>query len=192
MTFNKRIKFIAGIFLLSVTAWFFLVSTNYFSDSLTRNPNRCEIQGLLNNCPAQPTLQITRSDGILFDDARGSSRSQEVCMSRAKEFYDWCHSEKPISAKFYRDSHMVGQSNYSSASITRCEIHGLINNCPAQPTLQITRSDGILFDDVRDSSKSQEVCMTRPKEFHDWCRSLEPISARFYQGSQLIGKMSYP
>ena len=185
-------KFCAGVFLLSVTAWVFLISINYVSDFLTRNPNRCEIQGLLNNCPAQPTLQILRSDGILFDDARSSSRSQEVCMSRAKEFHDWCRSEKPISAQFYRESRLIAQSSYPSESSTRCEIHGLLNNCPAQPKFQVARSDGILHDNARDSFKSQEVCMARAREFHDWCRSEKPISAHFFQGSKPLGKMTFP
>jgi hypothetical protein len=112
MTFNKKIKFLSGVFLLSVTAWFFLIYTNYFSDSLTRDPNRCEIQGLINNCPSQPTLQITRSDGILFDDVRDSSKSMEVCMTRPKEFHDWCRSSGPVSARFYQGSKLIGKMSY--------------------------------------------------------------------------------
>lgn len=105
---------LATIFILiaSVASWFLLISISNLASSLSLSPNRCEIVGLLNNCPAQSTFKITRRDGLVLDDVRGASKDLEVCKSRAEEFYHWCRSETPIKARFFNDGKLRGQWVY--------------------------------------------------------------------------------
>lgn len=102
--------FCAAIWVL--IAGYLLIFVSDLADSLSRDPNRCEIVGLLGNCKGQATLKIVRRDGILFDDVRGASKSQEVCRARGEEFYHWCGSQKPVTARFFRDAKLIGQWEY--------------------------------------------------------------------------------
>jgi flavoprotein len=181
------------ISLLSFLAWLIFNGVNGYSENFSLPKNRCEISGLVDNCPAQPTVLITRSDGLLLDNARGAHKSQEVCLSRASEYHAWCSSKKSITAKFYNNNVLVDSLSFpEDLPKNRCEISGLVDNCPAQPTVLITRSDGLLLDNARGAHKSQEVCLSRASEYHAWCSSKKSITAKFYNNNVLVDSLSFP
>jgi hypothetical protein len=110
---NSRLpKLFFLVFFILIAILIFLMAVKDNENSSILTPDRCEISGLIKNCSQQPTLKITRKDGLWLDDARGSSQSQEVCKSRAKEFYEWCNSSLPITASFFHDGKLVESSIY--------------------------------------------------------------------------------
>lgn len=100
------------VLIASIASWFLLIYITHLANSLSLNPNRCEIVGLLNNCPGQSSFKITRTDGLVLDDVRGASKDIKVCKSRAEEFYQWCSSKTPIKARFFNNGKLEGQWVY--------------------------------------------------------------------------------
>jgi hypothetical protein len=153
---------------------------------------RCEIAGLRNNCPAQPTLKIVRPDGLVVEDPRGVARSQQGCFQRAGEYHAWCRAQKPIQARFFQDSKLLGEKSFPEIPATRCEIAGLRDNCPAQPTFHVAGREGIVTEGPNQAGRSQDACFQRAGDFRAWCRSPKPIVARFFQESKMVGERSFP
>ena len=76
------------------------------------SPNRCEVIGLVDNCPSQKTLKVTRMDGRYFDVSKDTSSIKEACLKRAEEFNQWCKSTKPITARFFQNNNLIEEKTF--------------------------------------------------------------------------------
>jgi hypothetical protein len=48
-----------------------------------------------------------------FDDNfEDSAISQERCLRRAREYYEWCGFDRPVRARFYRGIEAVGTAAF--------------------------------------------------------------------------------
>lgn len=77
------------------------------------SPNRCEIIGLVDNCPSQKTFKVTRADGRYFDVSKDTSLIKESCLVRAEEFYKWCKSIRPIQARFFQNNTLIDERGFN-------------------------------------------------------------------------------
>jgi hypothetical protein len=107
------VRHAAAVLAAAALAWMALSGIHRVSENLALRPTRCEIAGLLDNCPLQKTLKITRWDGMLLEVEKRALVSPAGCFERAIEYRDWCGTKRPIVARFFRKSRLIETRTFS-------------------------------------------------------------------------------
>jgi hypothetical protein len=77
----------------------------------TGGTTRCEVEFPGPRCPAHPATAV-HPNNRFDDDYENSATSQERCLKRAREYYEWCGFDRPVRARFYRDVEAVGTASF--------------------------------------------------------------------------------
>lgn len=86
---------------------------------------------------------------------------------------------------FLLDQPSGGPSIVGIGNLTTCEVDLGADKCPAKPTL-VPGRPRIFFDQHEGADRNLDRCMLRAREYAAACRGKFGVTARFYQGRQLI------
>jgi hypothetical protein len=76
--------------------------------AIHQTPPTTECRIDLPSCPNYPSVV-----GLNFrDDWQGASSNQARCMQRAKDYYDWCATSDPVTARYLSGGAVVQQTTY--------------------------------------------------------------------------------
>lgn len=139
-------------------------------------PTRCQIVLGPDRCPGNPDI------GPVFnDDAEGAGSNEERCLERALEYFQYCGTAGPVTARYFQGTNLVREERAQPK--TRCEITFSPERCPANPALMRA------FNDAYDGSDGSAArCSRRALEYFQYCGAADGITARFYEGTTLIAQ----
>jgi hypothetical protein len=69
---------------------------------------------------------------------------------------------------------------------TRCEVELGSERCPGHPTFEPATKSRMFNDNWDNASTDIERCMKRAADFHGFCKSTSPVTARYFKGRQLV------